>query len=136
MPGIFPTQLTQTVGKFNHELNLLGARYVLVYADVVNAAGQMQVRLASNYDQDAIPGLLGSLLEPGPQLKEMLTELFRAHPLRITVPADPENPPAPDATPVLVDVPTEKAVEMVCATLLTNLQLRGAKQPSPIIMVE
>lgn len=129
---MFPTPLSQLIGRFNQQLSALDTRFVLVYVDTIDARGQLAVRLASNYDPAAIPGLLGSLLEPGPKLREMLTELFRAHPMRVPAPADPTSP-VTDATPVLVEVPLEEAVEMVCTSLLTNLQLRGVKPPSPII---
>lgn len=131
---MFPTPLSQLINRFSQQLSQFDTRFVLVYVDTVDVRGQLAVRLSSNYDQAAIPGLLGSLLEPGLKLREMLTELFRAHPLRVPAPpVDPANPPEPDATPVLVEVPLEEAVEMVCTSLLTNLQLRGVKQPSPII---
>ena len=44
----------------------------------------------------------------------------------------PPEGAAPDAPPVLVEVPTERAVEMVATVLLTNLRLR-VQRHSPII---
>ena len=131
---MFTSPIANLIKAFNHKLCELRCSYALIYSDMVDlSAGTVGIRMSSNVEPDKIASLLGSLLEPGEKVRAMLTELFKAHPLRFPAPIDPANPPAPDATPVLVEVPTAEAVEMVLEALLTNLQLKAAKQPSPII---
>jgi hypothetical protein len=126
--------IANTVANVNRELCSHGCRYALIYVDA-SVNGQVSVRMSSNVEPQHIAGMLGSMLEPGEAVKQILSDLFKAHPMVMAAPIDPENPPAPDATPVLVEVPVEQAVEMVLATLLTNLQLKGAKPASPIIQL-
>jgi len=131
---MFTSPIANAIKAFNHKLCELGCHYALIYTDVDVVSGQVGIRMSSNFNNEQVAGLLGSLLEPSEKARDMLTELFKAHPLRFPAPVDPENPPAADVTPVLVEVPTEEAVEMVLSALLTNLQLKGAKKPSPIIL--
>jgi hypothetical protein len=130
---MFQTAIANLVADFNRKLCANGASYVLVYADT-DALGRMSVRCSSNYPQGQIGPLLGSLLEPSEALKQMLSDLFKAQPMRVLAPVDPENPPAPDAAPAFVEVPTEQAVQMVLDALMINLQLRGVKPASAIIV--
>jgi len=132
---MFQTAIANLVAKFNRKLCANGARYVLVYADA-DALGRMSVRCSSNYPQDQIGPLLGSLLEVGERAKQMLSDLFKAHPMRLPAPVDSENPPAPDAAPEFVEVPTEQAVQMLLDALMLNLQLRGGKPASAVIVPE
>lgn len=132
---MFQSQIANIVAEFNRQLCMHGARYALVYVDTVSAVtGQLGVRMSSNVEPPAIASLFGSLLEPGEEVKQMLSDLFKAHPLMLPVPVDPENPPAPDATPVLIEVPVEQAVEVTLSALLTNLRLKDAQKPSPIVL--
>ena len=132
---MFSSPIATVIKSFNHKLCELRCHYALIYTDTVDlSAGQVGIRMSSNVEPEKIAALLGSLLEPGEKARAMLTDLFKAHPMRFPAPFDPENPPAADATPVLVEIPTDQAVEMVLTALLTNLQLKGAKKPSPIIM--
>jgi hypothetical protein len=130
---MFTSPIATLIKAFNHKLCELQCHYALIYTDTDVLSGQVAIRMSSNFNNEQAASLLGSLLEPGEKARAMLTELFKTHPLRFPAPIDPANPPAPDATPVLVEVPTAEAVEMVLEALLTNLQLKGAKQPSPII---
>jgi hypothetical protein len=128
---MFQTPIANIVSDFNQQLCANGARYVLLYVDA-DILGQLNVRCSSNYQKENIGPLLGSMLEAGEAVKEMLSDLFKAHPMRLPEPIDPE---APEAPPKLVEVPVEQAVAMVLDALLTNLQLRGAKPASPLVLM-
>jgi hypothetical protein len=127
---MFLTPVANLVADFNRKLCANGARYVLIYADA-DALGRMSIRCSSNYPTEEIGPLLGALLEAGDKVKQMLIDLFKAHPMQLPLPAPVD--PAIDAPPELVDVPTEQAVQMVLDALMTNLKLRGAENASPII---
>lgn len=128
---MFQSPLANLIADFNRQLCAQGARYVLLYVDA-NAVGELGLRCSSNYPAEHVGPLLGSMLEPGEELRLMLSDLFKAHPMRLPAPVDPENPPA---IPEFVEVPTEQAVEMVLSTIFTNLQLKGAKRASPIVLL-
>jgi hypothetical protein len=134
---MFQTAIANLVADFNRKLCANGASYVLVYADT-DALGRMSVRCSSNYPQEKIGALLGSLLEAGDTVKQMLADLFKAHPMRLPAQleavSDGVVPPAADAPPAFVEIPTEQAIIMVLDALMTNLQLRGAKPESPILL--
>jgi hypothetical protein len=129
---MFQTAIANLVADFNRKLCANGARYVLIYADA-DSLGRMSVRCSSNYPQDQIGPLLGALLEAGDKVKQMLTDLFKAHPMQLPATIDPANLSAEEAPPELVEVPTEQAVQMVLDALMTSLKLRGAEKASPII---
>jgi len=132
---MFQTAIANLVAEFNRKLCANGARYVLVYADT-DALGRMSVRCSSNYPQGQIGPLLGSLLEAGDKIRQMLTDLFKAHPMLL--PAQPVGDgvasAVSDASLALVEVPTEQAVEIVLEALMANLKLRGAQPASPILL--
>lgn len=133
---MFHTPIANIIANFNQQLCQHGCHYALIYVDAVNmTTGQLGVKMSSNVEPEKIAGLLGSLLEPGEQVRSMLTGLFKAHPLRLPATPDPKNPPAADATPVLVEVPVDQAVDMALTALLTNLQIKGAKKASPIVLL-
>lgn len=127
------TPIATLVSKFNRDMCAMRTSFALIYTDTVNiTTGQLGVRMSSNVDPPNIASLLGSLLEPGDEVRQLLSDLFKAHPMSAAVPPPPEA--GPNAEPEIVEVPTEQAVETFLALLFSNLKLKGAKPPSPIIM--
>lgn len=125
------TKIRAIANDTNRLLTEQHSSYILVYTDVVNLlTGEVAINLASNVPPETVANYLGVVLEVGPEVKALLTELFTDKPLRL--PGPPPEGAAPDAPPVLVEVPTERAVEMVATVLLTNLRLR-VQRHSPII---
>lgn len=134
---MFPTPVGVLVKQTGQRFSELGAVYVLLYVDTVDARGRLDIRMSSNYQDEQIGPLLGSLLEPGEKVKQMLADLFKTRPLRVQVESmGSEGAPAQGEDPVFVDVPTDQAVEMVLAALMPNLQLKQAKPKSSIIVPE
>ena len=140
MPGPIsmnsPISLHALIATINQELCKAGCRYALVYTDM-DPLGRMNVRMSSNVETQQIAALLGSLLEPGEKVKQLLADVFKAHPMQAAVapnPPDPNIDPDEQETPALVEVPVEDAVKLVLETLLTNLQLKGADKASRIVV--
>lgn len=148
---MFQSPLANLIADFNRQLCAQGSRYVLLYVDA-NAVGELSLRCSSNYPAEHIGPLLGSMLEPSERLRLMLSDLFKAHPMQLPdihcatckhglhdgtcgLCTEEGRCLCHDGKPALVEVPTEQAVEMVLAAIFTNLQLKGAKQASPIVLL-
>ena len=133
---MFNSALANFIAAINQRFCEHGYHYALIYADTTNVTtGEVGMKLSSNFAPEQLGPLLGSMLEAGEVVKKMLRELFEAHPLQALATPMPVEGEVP-VSGELVEVPTEQAVEMVLAALLSNLQLKGsAKKPSPIVLL-